>query len=183
MQYCKDCIYYEGCSPYVSPYESFPEVEGGCQRFKSVDDVVSEVVDEVENKDEAPELPKEKRIPPYDVLVCESCGADVPESDSWLRYYDEETNKRYGQCRSCQQMRRENPESINYENSKLFSPSRLVKRYSSDFPDVLECEECGATFPRSESFGIYCDETTNTWYGKCSSCREKIIEKILSKRK
>ena len=180
MQYCKDCIYYEGCSPYVSPYECFPEVDG-CKRFKSVDDVVSEVMSEADAKStEASELPK-KTLPPHDVLECEICGADVPESDSWLRYYDEKTNTWFGQCRSCQQKLRENPD-LKYENSKLYSASRFAKRDNSDLPDILECKECGATVPRSESWSIYFDEYTNTWYGNCSSCREKKIDKILKKR-
>ena len=34
MSICKDCIHYEICDPYVSPHESFPEVEGGCRCFK-----------------------------------------------------------------------------------------------------------------------------------------------------
>ena len=34
MSICKDCIHYEICDEYVSPCESFPEVEGGCMCFK-----------------------------------------------------------------------------------------------------------------------------------------------------
>ena len=34
MSVCKDCIHYPVCIPYVSPNESFPEVEGGCTAFR-----------------------------------------------------------------------------------------------------------------------------------------------------
>ena len=40
MSICKGCIHYEICIPYVSPNESFPEVEGGCGAFKSKVDFV-----------------------------------------------------------------------------------------------------------------------------------------------
>ena len=40
MSICKDCIHYEICDEYVSPCESFPEVEGGCKCFKNAADVV-----------------------------------------------------------------------------------------------------------------------------------------------
>ena len=40
MSICKDCIHYEICDEYVSPNESFPEVEGGCKCFKASADVV-----------------------------------------------------------------------------------------------------------------------------------------------
>lgn len=40
MNICKDCIHYEICDEYVSPCESFPEVEGGCKCFKNAADVV-----------------------------------------------------------------------------------------------------------------------------------------------
>lgn len=45
MAMCKDCIHYGICSPYVSPCESFPEVDG-CLAFEAGDDVIpkSEVV-------------------------------------------------------------------------------------------------------------------------------------------
>ena len=36
---CKDCIHYEDCKEYVSPYETFPETDG-CERFQSTADVV-----------------------------------------------------------------------------------------------------------------------------------------------
>ena len=31
---CGNCIHYPICDPYVSPKESFPEIEGGCQAYK-----------------------------------------------------------------------------------------------------------------------------------------------------
>ena len=34
MSICKDCLHYEICDEYVSPHESFPEVEGGCRCFR-----------------------------------------------------------------------------------------------------------------------------------------------------
>ena len=40
MSICKDCIHYEICDPYVSPNESFPEVEGGCTAFRDKGDWV-----------------------------------------------------------------------------------------------------------------------------------------------
>lgn len=40
MSICKDCIHYPVCIPYVSPNESFPEVEGGCPAFKDKSDFV-----------------------------------------------------------------------------------------------------------------------------------------------
>ncbi len=43
MSICKDCIHYEICDEYVSPCESFPEVEGGCKCFKNAADVVEVV--------------------------------------------------------------------------------------------------------------------------------------------
>ena len=39
MSICKDCIHYEICDEYVSPCESFPEVDG-CKCFKNKADVV-----------------------------------------------------------------------------------------------------------------------------------------------
>ena len=42
MSICKDCIHYEICDEYVSPNESFPEVDG-CKCFKSSAEVVEVV--------------------------------------------------------------------------------------------------------------------------------------------
>lgn len=42
MSICKDCIHYEICDKYVSPNESFPEVDG-CKCFKASADVVEVV--------------------------------------------------------------------------------------------------------------------------------------------
>ena len=39
MSICKDCIHYEICDEYVSPCESFQEVDG-CKCFKNKADVV-----------------------------------------------------------------------------------------------------------------------------------------------
>ena len=39
MAQCKDCIHYEICDEYVSPCESFPEVDG-CKCFTNKADVV-----------------------------------------------------------------------------------------------------------------------------------------------
>lgn len=43
MPKCGECIHYEVCELYVSPNESFPEVEGGCGLFKSTADVIEVV--------------------------------------------------------------------------------------------------------------------------------------------
>lgn len=42
MSVCKDCIHYEICDKYVSPNESFPEVDG-CKCFKASADAVKVV--------------------------------------------------------------------------------------------------------------------------------------------
>lgn len=43
MQKCGECNHYEVCKPYVTPDESFPEVEGGCGLFQPTADVVEVV--------------------------------------------------------------------------------------------------------------------------------------------
>ena len=50
MAQCKDCIHYEICDEYVSPCESFPEVDG-CKCFLNKADVVPKSeVDKLQNK-------------------------------------------------------------------------------------------------------------------------------------
>ena len=38
MSICGKCIHYEICDEYVSPCETFPEIENGCPCYKSKDD-------------------------------------------------------------------------------------------------------------------------------------------------
>jgi hypothetical protein len=40
MSICGKCIHYEICDEYVSPCETFPEIENGCPCYKSKDDFV-----------------------------------------------------------------------------------------------------------------------------------------------
>lgn len=40
MSICGKCIHYEICDEYVSPCETFPEIENGCPCYKSKDDVL-----------------------------------------------------------------------------------------------------------------------------------------------
>lgn len=109
MSFCVECINYDKCGPYVPWDEKFTKE---CERFQpkrnEVSGIVSSIVNEVKRDILKDSRSTERReLPPHDVLVCEICGADVPESDSWLRYYDVKTNKWYGQCRICHQKQRE----------------------------------------------------------------------------
>lgn len=65
MSVCKDCIHYPVCIPYVSPNESFPEVEGGCGAFKAKADLVEK------------KQGKWRRM--YRQYQCSSCGAVIDE--------------------------------------------------------------------------------------------------------
>lgn len=51
MPKCKDCVHYKICEAYVTPEESFPEVDGGCGAFRSerdaINDEVSKVISEI----------------------------------------------------------------------------------------------------------------------------------------
>ena len=38
MSICGKCIHYEICDEYVSPCETFPEIENGCRCYKLKDD-------------------------------------------------------------------------------------------------------------------------------------------------
>lgn len=47
MPKCKDCVHYKICEEYVTPEESFPEMEGGCGAYRSVKDEINNEVSKV----------------------------------------------------------------------------------------------------------------------------------------
>ena len=47
MPKCKDCVHYKICEEYVTPEESFPEMEGGCGAYRSVKDEINTEVSKV----------------------------------------------------------------------------------------------------------------------------------------
>lgn len=58
---CGECIHYCVCDPYVSPNESFPEVDGGCGCFKSASDFAPKSeVDKLKIEIEALKIANEK---------------------------------------------------------------------------------------------------------------------------
>ena len=58
---CKDCIHYEVCSPFTSPNESFPEVNG-CKCFKDKSRYI-----ELPQKEEKKAIDKKKYYTPEEV--------------------------------------------------------------------------------------------------------------------
>ena len=63
---------------------------------------------------------EKKNIPPHDILECSECGCQVPEQQSYIRFYSRNKHKWFGICPSCQKI-----EHLRYEAYKRMGTNEI----------------------------------------------------------